>query len=164
LPNIVPMPSAPAKCASCGADPMVPKVDDGSCSACGVDPFLVEVVGEKKALAAALESHSHDLHRFVAELAAMLETGFAEHTEIKKSGLFSKHVSEIRVTLDHHVYRLVVNGKKATAHRSRNVRGIKLKEDLLALPEFLEQLSNDLTRVASESRAAQAALAKFVGK
>jgi hypothetical protein len=158
------MQASATKCASCGASPFVPRSDDGSCSACGVDPFLVEVVGEKKALAEALESHSHDVHKFVLELAEMLETGFAEHTEIKKSGLFTKHISEIRVTLNHHVYRLVVNGKKATAHRSRNVRGIKLKEDTLAMPEFLEQLSADLAAVGAASAQAKRALAKFVGR
>jgi hypothetical protein len=154
----------PAKCASCGADPMVPRSEDGCCSACGVDPFLVEVVGEKRALAAALESHSHDVHKFVEELATMLETGFAEHTEVKKSGLFTKHISEIQVTLNHHVYRLVVHGKKATAHRSRHVRGIKVKEDTLALPEFLEQLSSDLEQAAAANQQARNALAKFVGR
>ena len=157
-----------AKCASCGADPMVPDAKDGSCSACGVDPFLVDVVGEKMALAAALESHSHDMALFVAELCAMLETGFADQTEVKKSGLFTKHVSEIRVTLGPHVYRLVLHGSgdklKATAHRSRNVRGIKLKEDTLPLHEFLEQLSDDLARVATANQRAKAALAKFVGR
>jgi hypothetical protein len=147
---------------------MVPSAEDGACSACGVDPFLVDVVGEKMALAAALENHARDMAGFVAELCAMLETGFAEQTEVKKSGLFTKHVSEIRVTLGPHVYRLVLHGSgdklKATAHRSRNVRGIKLKEDTLALHEFLAAMSEDLSRVATANQQAKAALARFVGK
>ncbi len=156
------MPAAATKCANCGASPLVPKVDDGTCTACGVDPFLVEIVGQKQALAQALESHLDDLEKFVTELASMLESGFAEHTEIKKSGIFSKHVSEIVVTLNQHVYRLKIHGKHATGHRSRNVRGIKLKEETLAMPAWLKELSDDLSEVAAESQQAKDALSKFV--
>jgi hypothetical protein len=141
---------------------MVPKVEDGTCTACGVDPFIVEVAGQKKALATALEAQLEDLHKFVEDLAAMLESGFGEHTEIKKSGLFSKHISEIVVRLNHHVYRLTIHGKKAEGHRSRNVRGIKLKEEELAMPEWLKELSADLSEVAAENAQASAALSKFI--
>jgi hypothetical protein len=150
------------KCKNCGADPLVPKVDDGTCSACGVDPFLVDIVGEKRALARALESHLNDMHQFVEELARMLENGFAEHTEIIKSGLFSKHISEIKVTLNQHVYHLKIHGKHAEGMRSRAVRGIKLKEEKLAMDTWLEELSNDLSAVAGENKQAKDALEKFI--
>src|SRR5215475_916370 len=119
------MPAKPDRCPSCGAA-LVTQAD-GSCRACGVDPFLVEVVGKKQALADALASHLSDLHDFVGRLAAILEDGFAEHTEIRKAGVFSKHVAEVKVTLKNHVYRLEIHGKHAVAHRSRHVRGVKLK-------------------------------------
>jgi hypothetical protein len=154
------MPAKPDLCPSCGA--ALVTAADGSCRACGVDPFLVEVVGQKRALADALASHADDVHAFVGRLAAMLEDGFAEHTEVKKAGLFSKHISEITVALRNHVYRLVVHGKHATAHRSRHVRGVKLKEDTLDMGEFLGALSADLEAVAAESHSAREALARFV--
>jgi hypothetical protein len=149
------------KCASCGA-PFVARVEDGCCTACGVDPFLVEVVGQKRALADALASQAHDVHSFVQKLAEMLEEGFADKTEIKTSGVFTKHISEILVTLGSHVYRLSVKGKHATGHRSRHVRGIKVKEEDLELSKFLEELSDDLAEAGAQSRAAQAALSKFI--
>src|SRR5215470_3007748 len=154
------MSAKPDLCPSCGAALVTGA--DGSCAACGVDPFLVDVVGKKQALADALARHVDDVHAFVAQLAAMLEEGFAEHTEIKRAGLFSKHISEISVALKNHVYRLVVHGKHTTAHRSRHVRGVKLKEDTLPMGEFLQALSADLEAVAAESRSAREALARFV--
>jgi hypothetical protein len=154
------MSAKPDLCPSCGA-PLVTQAD-GSCRACGVDPFLVEVVGKKQALADALASHLDDLQAFVGRLAAMLEEGFTEHTEIKKSGVFSKHVAEIAVSLKTHVYRLVVHGKHATGHRSRHVRGVKLKEETLAMADWLQALSADLEAVAAESQHARDALARFV--
>ena len=154
------MPAKPDLCPSCGA-PLVTQAD-GSCRACGVDPFLVEVVGKKRALADALAEHVNDVHAFVEQLAAMLSDGFAEHTEIKKAGLFSKHISEVTVSLKTHVYRLVVHGKHATGHRSRHVRGVKLKEDTLAMADFLKALSADLEAVAAESQNAREALSRFV--
>jgi hypothetical protein len=154
------MPAKPDLCPSCGA-PLVTQAD-GSCRACGVDPFLVEVVGKKHALADALASHLSDLHEFVGRLASMLEEGFAEHTEIKKSGLFSKQVAEIAVSLQTHVYRLVIHGKHAVGHRSRHVRGVKLKEETLAMGDWLKALSADLESIAAESQHARDALARFV--
>lgn len=156
------MPATAEKCASCGAAPLVTKVDDGTCTSCGVDPFLVEVVGEKRALADALAQQVDDLETFVTKLADMLEQGFAEHTEIKRSGLFTKRITEISVTLGTQVYRLTVNGKHAVTHRARFVRGIKLKEDKVDMKAFLDGLSADLAEVAAASRQAQDALAKFV--
>jgi hypothetical protein len=150
------------KCASCGASPLVTKPDDGTCVTCGVDPFLVEIVGQKRALADAFAHQSEDLHAFVDKLADMLETGFAEHTEVKRSGLFTKHISEIVVTVGNMVYRLTIHGKHATAHRSRFSRGIKLKEDKIEMKEFLDALSADLADTAAESQAAKNALSKFV--
>jgi hypothetical protein len=154
------MSAKPDKCPSCGA-PLVQQAD-GSCSACGVDPFLVEVVGKKQALAEAMASHLDDIHDFVGRLAVMLEEGFSEHTEIKKAGVFSKHIAEITVALKVHVYRLVVHGKHATGHRSRHVRGVKLKEETLAMGDWLNALSVDLEAIAAESQHARAALGRFV--
>jgi hypothetical protein len=150
------------KCGNCGADPLIPRSEDGGCSACGVDPFVAEVVGNKIALAEALERHREDMHAFVAELAGLLEAGFADYTAVTRKGLFTKHISEIKVTIRHHVYRLAIQGKHATAHRSRNVRGIKVKEETLEIPAFLQGLSADLTAVAAENQQARDALARFM--
>jgi hypothetical protein len=147
-------------CPSCGA-PLKTRAD-GSCDACGVDPFLVEVVGRKQALAEALGAGLDDLHAFVDRLATMLQDGFAEHTEVKTSGLFSKHISELQVTLKQHVYRLVIHGKHATGHRSRNVRGIKLKEETLQMQAWLDGLAADMEAVAAESEHVRVALARFM--
>ena len=156
------MPATAEKCASCGAQPLVTKPDDGTCAACGVDPFLVEIVGHKRALADALAHQVDDLETFVTRLAEMLEQGFSEHTEIKRSGLFTKHISEIVVTLGTQVYRLTIKGKHATTHRARFVRGIKLKEDIVEMKAFLDALSADLADAAAASHQAQQALARFV--
>jgi hypothetical protein len=157
------MPEPAQKCPNCGVD-LVPKPEDGSCSACGVDPFLAEVQGTKKAVVASLKDAVNDVHKFVEELAVMLREGFAEQTEIKTSGIFSKHISEIVVTLEQHVYRLVIHGNHATAHRTRNVHGIKLKDEKLALPQWLDDLSGELSAIAAENQQAKDALSKFVGK
>jgi hypothetical protein len=150
------------KCSNCGADPLVVRPEDGSCSGCGVDHFVAEVVGGKIALAQALARHHEDVQAFVLELGGLLESAFAEYTEITRKGLFTKHVTQIRVTIRHHVYRLELHGKRPTAHRARHVRGIKLKEEDLPLAAFLAALSADLAAVAAESQEAREALARFV--
>jgi hypothetical protein len=149
------------KCPNCGVA-LVPKPEDGTCSSCGVDPFLAEVQGTKQAVVSALKDSVDDVHKFVAELAVMLQDGFAEQTEIQKSGLFSKHISGIVVTLEQHIYHLEIHGNHANAHRSRNVHGIKLKDEKMTLAQWLDELSGELSALAAESQQAKDALAKFV--
>jgi hypothetical protein len=149
-------------CPNCGVKPFVTKPEDGTCVKCGVDPFIAEVQGTKKAMVSALKDAANDVKKLVEELVSMLEAGFAEQTEIKKSGIFTKHISEIVVTLNQHIYRLVIHGNHATAHRSRNVHGIKLKDEKMTLPQWLDELSGELSAIAEENQAAKAALSKFV--
>jgi hypothetical protein len=151
------------KCPGCGAQPLT-LTPDGNCGQCGVDPFVADIVGGQKALADMLAAERHDVHAFVERLADMLEDGFGDKAEVKRRGLFKKRVSEVIVDLQQHVYRLVVGDHRATAHRARHSRGIKLKDETLELHHWLDELGRELATAARASQRAKEALARFVSR
>jgi hypothetical protein len=147
-------------CDDCGA-PLPLSVDgvSGACSFCDA--------GKPKTIDHASLSHSlakdiHDIHKFVEHLAAMLEASFATHTHVERSGLFSKKVSKVEVTLDDHVFRLETDGHHATAHRARVVRGVTVKNATLQLPEWVGELARGLAGIAEQNAQAREALSRFV--
>jgi hypothetical protein len=113
-----------AKCPNCGAALAVDTTGrTEGCSFCGLgrarrlDP---------RALAATLGRDLSDVARFIAALAGTLEAAFPAHTEVERKGLFSKSVSEVRVTIEPHVYRIALEGGRAHAVRAKVVRGVRL--------------------------------------
>jgi len=147
-----------SKCENCGA--VLTVGADGRTSACtfcragsssgAIDPA---------ALAATLGREMNDMHAFAEHLAKTLESAFPEHVLVERSGIFSKHVTKLEVTLKQMVYRLELEGKAVTAHRTRAVHGISLKSDAIPVAEWIQELSHALSEMAAESQSAHRALA-----
>src|SRR5450432_1671447 len=149
------------KCSNCGAE-LVPGPDGrvGLCGFChskgaggAIDP---------SALAATLGREMNDIKSFVERLAQTLESSFPEMTNVDRSGLFSKHVSKIEITTNPMVFRLEVNGSHVTAHKTRAVHGIALKNETIPVAQWVAELSAALAHLANESEAAHKALSRIV--
>jgi len=149
------------KCSNCGAE-IMPGPDGrvGPCGYChskstggAIDP---------SALAATLGREMNDIKAFVARLADTLESSFPEMTQVERSGLFTKHVSKIEITTNPMVFRLEVNGSHVTAHKTRAVHGIALKNETIPVAQWVSELSAALAHLANESEAAHRALGRIV--
>ncbi len=145
------------KCDNCGA--VLTVGADGRLGACtfcragnasgAIDP---------RALAATLGRELADTQRFAAHLAETLSSAFPEHVVVEKSGLFSKHVTKLEVTLKQTVYRLELDGKAVTTHKLRAVHGITLKSEAVPVNTWIEELSHALSELAADSQTAHRAL------
>jgi hypothetical protein len=144
------------KCDNCGA-PML--ADAKGCGYCGAgEPQVFDPAH----LASALAQELHDVKQFADRLARMLEKAFPAHTKLEHGGWFSKELRAIAVEVKVHQYHLDVSGKHPKARRARHVRGVKLKDDELALHDWLHALFVDLAELANELRKDREALQKVV--
>jgi hypothetical protein len=149
-----------AKCDNCGA--VLAAGPDGRYAPCAYCKAGTSGAIDAGALAATLGRELADAHAFAEHLATTLAAAFPEHVVVEKSGLFSKHVSKVEITLKQMIYRLQIDGKAITAHRTRAVHGIALKSESLTVPEWLKELSHALSAFAAESQAAHQALSSAI--
>jgi|GEM_PF-52887 len=151
-----------AKCENCGAP--LPTSSDGfagSCTFCSAGkPRTVDPV----ALARHLERDINDIQKFVEGLASTLEDTFGASTEVERTGIFSKKVSQITVTLQDHTYRLECDDGKATAHRARVVRGVTVKNEKLQLHVWLNEVARGLAHEAEQNAEVRDALVRLSGR
>ena len=148
------------RCSNCGAE-IVPG-PDGRSGICGYCHSKGTGAIDPGALAATLGREMNDIKSFVARLADTLESGFPQMTRVARGGLFTKHVSKIEITANPMVYRLEVNGSHVTAHRTRAVGGIALKNETIPVAQWVSEVSQALARLANESEAAHRALSKIL--
>ena len=113
-------------------------------------------------LAATMAGANGDIEAAFRHLADKLAASFPDHTNVETSGLISKKVELLEVTLEPHVYRMRRDGKHVVAERSKVVRGVALKTSKLDFGEWLKELSTDLTAMAKSTAASRAALARWV--
>ena len=117
-------------------------------------------------VAASLRADTVDMHAFAEALAVKLEQTLPGLVDVeRRGGLFSrdKQVRSISATFGEQCYRLVVDAGRVVASRQRSVRGIVLHTDQLALDEWIDGLSRELTAAASTSEQSRAALARMLG-
>lgn len=116
-------------------------------------------------LAAAIRADAADLKSFVEALAAKLEGALPGSVEVKRrGGLFrsGKEVQALAVTIGDDRFELGRRGSNVEASVRRQVRGITLKTEEVALDEWIDRLAQELHRHAESSAQARAALSRLV--
>lgn len=118
-------------------------------------------------LASSLRADTGDLKAFVEALAVKLEGALPDRTvvERKSAGFFSKEkrVNKISVHMGTNRYELAADGGRVQASRGTAVRGIVLKNELLPLDQWIDDLSRELSVEARQSEQARLALERLLG-
>ena len=112
------------------------------------------------------KQYAADQRSFLESLATMLEAAMPSETEVvRKGGLFSKKtVSKVIVTLGEYRLALIDEGRgPLQATRVRMVRGIALKTEIIAVENWVIELSETIDERAKTNRAAREALARLAG-
>jgi hypothetical protein len=114
--------------------------------------------------AAGLRADSGDLAAYVEVLARKLEDALPGQTDVRRrsKGVLSREkvVDTIEVTLGEYRYTLRRDGKGA---RAKEVRGVVIKREDLALEAWIGGLAGELRELAAGSAEARAALERLVG-
>jgi hypothetical protein len=116
-------------------------------------------------VAAAIRADAADTRTFMEALAVKLEEALPGQVAIEREGgLFQKEHRVKRISVDlqdrHYELERIHSGVEArTAHQ---VRGIKLKTDVVPLPEWIDTLARHLATYAESNAQARAALARLV--
>lgn len=108
-----------------------------------------------------------DQARFVEELAGTLERALPDETQVeRRGGLFAeKRITAVRLHLGDTLYSLEVPGRGGVAaSRTKVVRGIKLKTELMGMDAWLSEVAEALGRFAESSQRARDALWNLVDK
>jgi len=115
-------------------------------------------------VASSLRADAQDFGAFLEALATKLAGALPEATTIERGGRFrGRRVERIQVDLGESRYRLeVTKAGRPLGSRSRVVRGIVLKNDELALDQWIEALSGDLTAAAETSERSRVALERLL--
>ena len=116
--------------------------------------------------AASLRADKNDLKTFLDALAIKLEGYLPDHTRVSRQGSFfsrERPVKEIVVSLGEYQYRI---GREKQgfllAIREHMVRGIVLKTEQTTVDQWIDELSEALARLASNSAQSRAALERFL--
>jgi hypothetical protein len=125
------------------------------------DPAWLEI-----GVAAELNRHySRGAREFLELLALLLEDALPDETTVERRGglLARKRVARLDVELDAYRYALEATGRGSLrATRTHIVRGIALKTEELAMPEWIAALGAALEARARNSAAAHEALARLL--
>jgi hypothetical protein len=116
-------------------------------------------------LAASLRADSSDVRSFVEGLAAKLEASFPGRVRVeRRGGLLGGHkrVAKIVAQLGDHEYVLESGDRDVACARRSVVRGIALKTENPQLPDWIDQLSQDLVEQAGQSESDRAALERLL--
>ncbi len=116
--------------------------------------------------AASLRADKADLTTFLDALAVKLEGSLPDYTMVSRQGsIFSRErtVKEVIVSLADHQYR-IGRGRQGplVAVRAHVVRGIVLKTEQIPVDQWIEELSEALSRLAGHSAQTRAALERFL--
>jgi hypothetical protein len=116
--------------------------------------------------AASLRADKKDLKTFLDALAIKLVGSLPDHTRVTRQGsVFSRErsVKEIVVSLGEYRYRI---GKEKQGYlmavREHMVRGIVLKTEQTTVDRWIDELSEVLAQLASQSAQSCAALERFL--
>ncbi len=116
--------------------------------------------------AASLRADKNDLKTFLDALAIKLEGSLPDHTKITRQGsIFSRErpVKEIVVSLGEYQYRISREKRGLlVAAREHTVRGIVLQTEQTTVDRWIDELSEALALLASQSAQSRAALERFL--
>jgi len=116
--------------------------------------------------AAGIRRAQTDTKAFMEAFAVRMEGAIPDRVKVERhrDGLFSKlsHVASVSITLEQHVYVLVLDKAHLLAQRTRIVRGVTLKSEQLAVPVWLQDLQRDIAAMAEYAGAAQQVLHDFL--
>lgn len=115
--------------------------------------------------AAGLRANGSDLATALEVLAAKLEDALGNHTDVRrKRKLLGKPgpVAEISVRIGESRYSLCQTSTGANASRLREVGGIAIKRESLAVDDWLAGLTRDLEAEAERSADARASLDRLL--
>lgn len=152
------MPANPVPCTHCGA--MMTPLGDGRTYQCHYCNTRMVVAVEGHQLAAGMRLDLGNIDTFLGQLANTLHAGYAECTRIQAQG---SYVHAIEVTLDPDGFSIRREGAGVIAQHKKMVRGIALKTNTLALPKWVEMLTEALARQAASNTRAAWVLAQLTG-
>jgi hypothetical protein len=112
------------------------------------------------------KKYAADQRDFFSMLALLLEGALPEETTIeRRGGLFTKKtLHRIIITLGDNRYTIEDPGRGSLiATRTHIVRGIALKTETVAIPEWIDELAAALNERAQTSQAAREALERITG-
>jgi hypothetical protein len=114
--------------------------------------------------AAGLRADGADLNTYIEVLARKLEDALPAQTEVRRRGKGflsrEKVVETIVVRLGEYRYTL---GRDGQATRAKEVRGVVIKREDLALEAWVGGLAGELRELAAGNAEARAALERLVG-
>ncbi len=107
-----------------------------------------------------------DLRAFLEGFATRMEGAIPGHVTVerRRDGLFSKtsHVVKVAIDAGPAVYVLHLDNNHLSALRAKSVRGVTLKSEAMAVPEWLAALNADVQRLAERADAAHGVLHDFL--
>jgi hypothetical protein len=116
-------------------------------------------------LAASLRADAADLKTFLEVLATKMSDALPNMVRVEREGgLFKKEhpVRSIRIQIEEHGYEIRRAASGIEARLNHQVRGIVLKNEVMRLDQWIEALSEHLTRHAESSASARSALDQLV--
>lgn len=114
-------------------------------------------------VAASLRADADDLRVFVEALTAKLEQSFPGRCMVRRAGFRGKgSVREVTVELGESRYGLTHDDGAVSTHRSSVVRGIVLRNDELALDEWIDSLAAEVVAEANRSERGRLALERLL--
>ena len=116
-------------------------------------------------VAAAIRADAADMGTFMEALAAKLSEALPGHVNVEREGgLFQKahHVKLITIDLQDRRYELERVHSAVEARMAHQVRGIRLKTEVIPLADWIDTLARHLAAYAQDNAQARAALGKLV--
>ena len=115
-------------------------------------------------LAAALRADARDVGSFVDALAGKLEASFPDAVSVERKGslLGRKRARRLSLDLGQHSYELVAEAAVPRAYRRTVVKGIALKNEELAIDDWIDSLSRELVAEAERGERARVALERLL--
>jgi len=107
-----------------------------------------------------------DIKAFMEGFVARMESALPGRVRVdrKRDGLFSStsHAVKIEIDTGQNIYQLTLEHGRMIAHRTKAVRGVTLKSEELAVPEWLEALNHDVQHLADHADSAHGVLHDFL--
>lgn len=115
-------------------------------------------------VAASLRSDAQDSKAFLSALAVKLTGALPQQTSVEYRGGFvgKKSVKSIEVDLTEARYRMEEEHGRLSALRQKVVRGIVLKNEVISVELWIDELSQTLSLEAQRSESGRAALQQLL--
>lgn len=116
-------------------------------------------------LAASLRQDNEDLKVFTEVLAKKLEQAAPAFVRVERAGgLFQKNPTVKRIVVSFEPWQYVLENQRGRLNTSRSklVRGVAIKSELLDLNPWIDALSQELVARASQEAAARESLERFL--